>query len=58
MLEQKLAEINNLHPNLKFTCENEVNGDIPFLDMKVTNNHGIIIYLVKKFATTTEEICR
>ena len=40
MIEQKLAEINNLHPNLKFTCENEVNGDIPFLDMKITNNQG------------------
>ena len=34
-IEAKLAEINNLHPNLKFTIEREENGTIPFLDMKL-----------------------
>ena len=33
--DQKLAEINNLHPALKFTIERETDGTIPFLDMKL-----------------------
>ena len=36
----KLSEINNLHPMLKFTIEYEVNGELPFLDMKVLNEKG------------------
>ena len=33
--DQKLAEINNLHPNLSFTIEREQNGTLPFLDMQL-----------------------
>ena len=32
-IEDKLREINRLHPNLKFTIEVEQNGRIPFLDL-------------------------
>ena len=32
-MEEKLAEINELHPNLKFTMEVENEGKLPFLDM-------------------------
>ena len=32
-MDQKLAEINNLHSNLSFTIEREQNGMLPFLDM-------------------------
>ena len=39
-IEEKLSEINNLHPSLKFTIEREVNGSIPFLDMKIINESG------------------
>ena len=39
-IEEKLGEINNLHPSLKFTIEREVNGSIPFLDMKIINESG------------------
>ena len=35
LIESKLEEINNLHPNLKFTIEREENGCIPFLDMRI-----------------------
>ena len=35
MIEAKLREINNFHPCLKFTIEKEVNGELPFLDMRV-----------------------
>ena len=32
-IEEKLAEINRLHPSLRFTIEVEENNQIPFLDM-------------------------
>jgi len=31
--EQKLSQLNNLHPNLSFTIEREKDGKLPFLDM-------------------------
>ena len=34
-IQQKLDEINNLHPSLQFTMENENNGSLPFLDMLI-----------------------
>ena len=36
----KLSEINNLHAMLKFTIEYEVNGELPFLDIKLLNENG------------------
>ena len=34
LIEEKLSQINNLHPNLKFTCERGLNLDNPskFID--------------------------
>ena len=32
-IDEKLTEINNLHPNLKFTIELEKDEKLPFLDM-------------------------
>ena len=38
--EEKLYELNNLHPSLKFTMEEEDdNGQLAMLDMKITNDH-------------------
>ena len=37
-IEAKLAEINNLHPNLALTIEREVDGTRPFLDMQLIHN--------------------
>ena len=34
-IDNKLADINNLHPNLSFTIEKENEGTLPFLDMKL-----------------------
>ena len=31
-----LQYVNNKHPNIKFTCENEINGTISFLDIKIS----------------------
>ena len=31
-----LHYVNNKHPNIKFTCENEINGTISFLDIKIS----------------------
>ena len=39
-INQKLEDINNLHPALKFTIERESDGQIPFLDMKIMNTRG------------------
>ena len=44
VIEQKLEEINNLHPNLKFTMESEQQnpegtlGELPFLDMSIVHD--------------------
>ena len=37
-IDDKLVEINNLHPSLKFTIEREVDSSIPFLDMRITRS--------------------
>ena len=37
-INEKLNEINNYHPSLKFTMEREINNAIPFLDMKIIRN--------------------
>ena len=34
-IQAKLSQINQLHPNLKFTIEIEENGRLPFLDMEI-----------------------
>ena len=34
-IDDKLKEINDIHPSLKFTVERENNTSIPFLDMKI-----------------------
>ncbi|XP_066920782.1 uncharacterized protein [Clytia hemisphaerica] len=40
-IDQKLEEINSLHPSLKFTVERETNCcTIPFLDMKITRSEN------------------
>ena len=36
--EQKLSEINALHPNLSFTIERETEGKLPFLDMQLIHS--------------------
>ena len=37
-IDGKLAEINLLHENLKFTIEKEIDGKLPFLDMLLMRN--------------------
>ena len=34
-IDDKLVQLNNLHPNLAFTIEKEVKGKLPFLDMLI-----------------------
>ena len=34
--------ISNLHPTLNFTCEVENNEKLPFLDMCISNDNGIL----------------
>ena len=37
-IESKSKEINDFHPNLKFTYEREDKGSIPFLDMRILHS--------------------
>ena len=41
-IEDKLGKINNLHPNLTFTCERqrEIDQSLSFLDMRIFNSEG------------------
>ena len=36
-----LEYINNKHPNIKFTCEEEMNNRLPFLDISISKTKGI-----------------
>ena len=38
-VEQKLEEINNIHKNLEFTLETEVDHNLSFLDMRLIHDH-------------------
>ena len=40
LIDEKLEEINNLHPSLTFTIERENDSSIPFLDMRIINEGG------------------
>ena len=39
-VDEKLEQINNLHPSLKFTIERENNNCLAFLDMLIFNQEG------------------
>ena len=41
-VDQKLTEIDNLHPSLQFTIERETNSSIPFLDMRIKRINGTL----------------
>ena len=38
LVDSKLAEINNLHPNLQFTLEREENNKLPFIGMEIIHD--------------------
>ena len=42
LIENKLSEINLLHPNLKFTLEVEQNGKLPFLDICIEHHENTL----------------
>ena len=41
-IDKKFDTINNFHPSLTFTVEKEQNGCLPFLDMSIYNENGIL----------------
>ena len=44
-----LNYLNNKHPNINFTIENEINGKLPFLDLLLTKmNDSLLISLYRK----------
>ena len=52
-LEDFLHHINNLHQNIKFTMEEESNGELTFLDTLSKRNNGEISVLVYRKPTHT-----
>ena len=54
-LENFFHHINNLHQNIKFTMEEESNGELAFLDTLLKWNNGEISVLVYKKPTDTDQ---
>jgi hypothetical protein len=56
IIENTLADINSLHPNLKFTIQEETNSTLNYLDLHITNVHGQLEYKVYRKPTATDVI--
>ena len=54
-LENFFHHINNLHQNIKFTMEEESNGELAFLDSLLKRNNGEISVLVYRKPTHTDQ---
>ena len=54
-LENFFYYINNLHENIKFTMEEESNGELAFLDTSLKRNNGEISVLVYRKLTHTDQ---
>ena len=54
-LENFFHHINNLHQNIKFTMEEESNGELAFLDTLLKRNNGEISVLVYRNPTHTDQ---
>ena len=54
-LENFFHHINNLHQNIKFTMEEESNGELAFLDTLLKRNNGEISVLLYRKPTHTDQ---
>ena len=54
-LENFFHHINNLHQNIKFTMEEESNGELAFLDTLLKRNNGEISVMVYRKPTHTDQ---
>ena len=54
-LEKFFHHINNLHQNIKFTMEEESNGELAFFDTLLKRNNGEISVLVYRKPTHTDQ---
>ena len=54
-LENFFHHISNLHQNIKFTMEEESNGELPFLEILLKRNNGEISVLVYSKPTHTDQ---
>ena len=52
--ENFFQHIDNLHQNIKFTMEEEINGKLAFLDTLLKRNNGEISVLVNRKPTHTD----
>jgi hypothetical protein len=48
-----LHQLNNLHPNIKFTCEREKERKLPFLDLMLTINNNTFKFDIYRKETDT-----
>ena len=54
-MENFFYHINNLHQDIKFTMEEESNGELAFLDTLLKQNNGEISVLVSRKPTHTDQ---
>ena len=54
-MEKFFHHINNLHQNIKFTTEEENNGELAFLDILLKQNNGEISVLVYRKPAHTDQ---
>ena len=55
-LSQFLTLLNNFHPNIKFTIEEETNRSINFLDLTITNQNGSHMFSIYHKPSYTDTI--
>lgn len=53
-VDETLRNLNKVHKNLKFTMEVEENGRIPFLDIMVKRNSGVLEFEIYRKPTSTQ----
>jgi hypothetical protein len=55
-IENTLYEFNNIHPNIKFTIEKEVNNTINFLDLSISKADNNLQLGIYRKPTTTDSV--
>lgn len=53
-IEDFLKLLNAQHPSVQFTCEREINGSLPFLDLRITRMDNALDFNIYRKPTSTD----